>query len=62
MSSTLLPPDKHRVTKAGFIGNGNPAFFCPRLTPKNAKSLKIKDFKKLARLLPYLWHNNNKNV
>jgi len=61
MISTLLPPDKHRVTKAGFIGNGNPAFFCPRFTSKNAKSLKTKDFKKLARLLLHLWHNNNKN-
>jgi len=55
-------PLKHRVTKAGFIGNENPAFFCLPPAPINSKSLKIKESEKLARLLLYLWHNNNKNV
>lgn len=47
------------VTGAGFNGNENAAFSGFSRAMKNSKPLKYKDFKKLARLLLYLWHNNN---
>jgi hypothetical protein len=60
--SAAVTPLQHHVTKAGFIGNENPAFFCPPPQQETANPLKTKDSAKLARLLLYLWHNNNKNV
>jgi hypothetical protein len=47
------------VTGAGFNGNENAAFSGFSRAMKNSKPLKYKDFQKLARLLLYLWHNNN---
>jgi hypothetical protein len=58
--SAAVTPIKHRVTKAGFIGNENPAFLCLLIAVDIANPLKNKDSQKLARLLLYLWHNNNK--
>jgi hypothetical protein len=60
---TKVPPSCYRnapdVTGAGFNGNENAAFSGFSHTTKNSKPLKYKGFKKLARLLLYLWHNNN---
>ncbi|VXB41368.1 hypothetical protein PSEUDO8AS_100182 [Pseudomonas sp. 8AS] len=47
------------VTGAGFIGNENAAFLGFPPATQNSKALKYKGFQKLARLLLYLWHNNN---
>lgn len=59
--STRCYPDKHRVTKAGFIGNESPAFLVHNTPNEILKPLINKDSQKLARVLLYLWHNNNKN-
>lgn len=57
--STRCYPDKHRVTKAGFIGNESPAFLVHNTPNEILKPLINKDSQKLARVLLYLWHNNN---
>jgi hypothetical protein len=44
--SAAVTPIKHRVTKAGFIGNENPAFLCLLSARIFPKPLKNKDSKK----------------
>src|SRR5690606_25870200 len=54
-----LLPVQFLVTKAGSQGNGKRLEAAPTSTHKQLKPLILKDFKKMARQLLYIWHNNN---